>query len=128
MNILVVDDKPAIQLHLTQLLSSLGYTVDCAANGLDAYEKAQIGNYQLYVIDHLMPLMNGLQLSKNLKKLHHSQHPPIIFMTTQSLKDINRLAESSLFSSVHNKPINDDELIHEVITLLPDSNPTFIAS
>lgn len=108
MNILVVDDNKAVQEKLAALIISQGHNVDLAINGLDALGKAQQGNYQLFVIDHLMPLMNGVQLTKNLKANSLYSLVPVIFMTTQGIHTLKNLAEYSLFDKVIDKPINTE--------------------
>ncbi len=107
MNILVVDDKKAVQDKLATLLTAQGHNVDLAINGLDALAKIQHGSYQLFVIDHLMPLMNGVQLTKNIKANPELVHLPVIFMTTQGTNSLKSLAEYSLFDKVIDKPIDE---------------------
>lgn len=114
MNILVVDDKKSVQDMLYNLLSDKGYNVDVANNGLDALGKANKGNYQLYIIDHLMPLMNGLKLSKNLKNNPETSDKNIIFITTQGEKAVQSLPEYKLFDQVLDKPINESRLLELV--------------
>lgn len=121
MNILVVDDKKTVQDLLSELLISQGHSVDKAINGLDALGKAQQGNYQLFIIDHLMPLMNGLQLTKNLKNIPELADRKIIFMTTQGSHTLKALPEFPLFDSVIDKPINK-ELLLNLITEFSDSS------
>ncbi|PKI17084.1 response regulator [Colwellia sp. 12G3] len=111
MNILVVDDNKAVQEKLAALIISQGHNVDLAINGLDALGKAQQGNYQLFVIDHLMPLMNGVQLTKNLKASQLSAQVPVIFMTTQGIHTLKKLVEFSLFDQVIDKPINEERFL-----------------
>ena len=117
MNILVVDDKESVQHTLTELLSLHGYKVDTAHNGLDALSKVQNGNYQLFVIDHLMPLMNGVQLTKNLKSHPELADIKIIFMTTQGINSVKALPEFNLFDKVIDKPINKVGFIDLVVEL-----------
>jgi len=117
MHILVVDDKQAVRDSLINLLEGNGYKVDSACNGLDAFEKAQKFNYDLFIIDHLMPIMNGLQLTKNLSQQAETMLTPILFMTTQGVESINNAAEAQLFSSILAKPINEENLLSQVIQL-----------
>jgi len=111
MNILVVDDNKAVQEKLATLLTSKGHSVDRAINGLDALGKAQQADYQLFIIDHLMPLMNGVQLTKNLKNNEIFSDVPVIFMTTQGTNSLKGLAEFNLFNKVIDKPINEQEFL-----------------
>ena len=126
MNILVVDDNKPVQEKLAALIASQGHTVDLAINGLDALGKAQQGDYQLYVIDHLMPLMNGVQLTKNLKTEHLSPLVPVIFMTTQGTQTLKSLAEFNLFDKVIDKPINEKHfltILSELVNVNFENDP-----
>jgi len=111
MKILVVDDNKAVQEKIAALLISQGHSVDLAINGLDALGKAQQADYQLFVIDHLMPLMNGMQLTKNLKNNEQFSDVPVVFMTTQGTQTLKNLVEYSLFDKVIDKPINEQTFL-----------------
>ncbi|MGB0937667.1 MAG: response regulator [Colwellia sp.] len=111
MHVLVVDDSKAIQDSLSKLLSSLGYTVETACNGLDALDKAQNGEHDLYIIDHLMPLMNGVLLTKNLSNIEHCKETPILFISTQDIKEVKQLPERNLFTQILAKPLQENELL-----------------
>lgn len=117
MNILVIDDKKSVRDTISKFLVSLGHSVNTAVNGLDGYEKAQKTPYNLYIIDHLMPLMNGVILSKNLKKNPFCAQTPILFMTTQGIDSVKRLPEFTLFSSIISKPLNETTFISVVESL-----------
>jgi two-component system chemotaxis response regulator CheY len=122
MNVLIIDDNKSVRDAIKKQLISLGYMVDIAVNGLDGFEKAQEKPYHLYIIDHLMPLMNGVVLSKNLKKILFCAKIPIIFMTTQEIDSVKRLPEFSLFNSIISKPINETSLIAVVESLTDTSS------
>ena len=124
MNILVVDDNKTVQEKLATLIISQGHNVDLAINGLDALGKAQQGNYQLFVIDHLMPLMNGVQLTKNLKSNQQFSSVPVFFMTTQGSHTLKELAEFSLFDRVIDKPIDEEHFL----TILTEFSGTHFES
>jgi two-component system chemotaxis response regulator CheY len=111
MNILVIDDKESVRDAISKFLVSLGHSVSTAVNGLDGFEKAQQTPYHLYIIDHLMPLMNGVVLSKNLKKKPFCAKTPVLFMTTQGIDSVKRLPEFTLFSSIISKPFNETTFI-----------------
>ena len=95
----------------------LGYNVETAVNGLDALEKIKSNNYQLIIVDHLMPLMNGVQLTKNLKYTEQYKNIPILFMTTQGAETVKLMPEYKLFFSVIDKPINKVQLLNLISKL-----------
>ena len=117
MNVLVIDDKKSVRDTISNLLVSLGHSVNTAVNGLDGFEKAQEAPYHLYIIDHLMPLMNGVVLSKNLKQKPFCAKTPILFMTTQEIDSVKRLPEFTLFNSIISKPVNKTTFISAVESL-----------
>ncbi len=124
MDILVVDDKPLVLTVLTRLLTGIGYNVVTACNGLDGFEKAQQGNFQLFIIDHLMPVMNGAQLAKNLKQTKQTALTPIIFMTTQDVSRIAGIDEAVFFDSIIAKPIDNQKLLSSIEKLV-DLSPLY---
>jgi CheY-like chemotaxis protein len=114
MYILLIDDKKPILDFVTPLLIASGHIVETASNGLDAFEKAQQHSFDLYIIDHLMPVMNGLQLSKNLLNNPFTANTPIIFMTTQNTAEVTALTRSLSFKAIIAKPIEEKSLLSAV--------------
>ena len=59
----------------------------------NANTRADIGSsFDLLIIDHKMPLMDGLTLLKNLRQLGQYHHTPILFVTTQDVTEVEPLA------------------------------------
>ncbi|MDO6428011.1 response regulator [Thalassotalea sp. 1_MG-2023] len=123
MQILIVDDKPVVLEQLRTLLADFPCEIDSAGNGLDALEKAQKKQYDLFIVDHLMPVMNGLQLVKNLEKKQLLANATLFFMTTQGASAANMTAESSLFDQLIEKPINVDLFNQVIEPLFSQINP-----
>ncbi len=121
MQVLVVDDKAAVVELLTQLLTPIGATVTTAANGLDAFTKAQSNSFDLFIVDHLMPVMNGVQLVKNLKSKSLTSNTPVLFISTQDLSTVEALEEYPLFDAILAKPIEQD-LFYQAINFLVPAN------
>lgn len=122
MHILVVDDKQPIVEAVSRLLCSRGFTVDTASNGLAALEIATKNSFDLFIIDHLMPVMNGLQLVKNLKQRDVTCNVPVLFMTTQDVNSLTQLDEYALFDAIISKPIDEDLFYSAINQLLPTNS------
>ncbi len=67
--ILVVDDDEAVRDTVCEALTMLGYATECANDASDALDRFRPGRYQLVVTDLAMPLINGLELARQLRVL-----------------------------------------------------------
>ncbi|MFQ5645843.1 MAG: response regulator [bacterium] len=79
--ILVVDDLSIRQLQKMSL-EGAGYRVETAVNGLEAWEKIQEKKYHLVVTDVEMPEMNGLELTRKIKKSKKYKTIPVVIVTS----------------------------------------------
>lgn len=107
-NVLYVEDDNDIAIIITKYLKKLFNKVDCACNGeegLDLYSK---NKYDLVVTDIQMPKVDGLEMSKQIKKVNEEQN--IIIISAYS--DICKLTESIKIGvdGYILKPINYDNL------------------
>ncbi|MBA6389200.1 response regulator [Colwellia sp. BRX10-3] len=118
MKILVVDDNKTILDSLSTVLFNQGYFVSTARHGLGASEKLQNDYYDLVIVDHLMPIMNGIQLTKHIRQHDVLADIPVIFMTTQGRKAVELVCNTDIFSAIIEKPINEKILLKLLNDLL----------
>ncbi|MCZ7403041.1 MAG: response regulator [Candidatus Methanoperedens sp.] len=81
MKVLAVDDTKNDRLLLTKILSSAGYDVKSACNGIEALHIIENEKPDLIISDIMMPEMDGFMLCMELKKNHGTSDIPIIFYT-----------------------------------------------
>ena len=79
--ILVVEDDYKSQQLLQQFLTSNGYKVDCANDGLEGIQMYKDRNYNLILLDIVMPNLDGFSMCKMIRK---ESDVPIIFVTAFS--------------------------------------------
>jgi two-component system response regulator VanR len=77
--ILVVEDDTQIQELIVEFLKSQDYEVDAANDGVDGYEKFKNNEYDLIILDVMMPRLDGYSLCKMIRKV--TNEIPIIFLT-----------------------------------------------
>jgi CheY-like chemotaxis protein/anti-sigma regulatory factor (Ser/Thr protein kinase) len=77
--ILVVDDEPALRDLFSEVLTRAGYSVETAADGLEALERMRADAFDLILLDVWMPRMNGLEV---LARLREGHSPARVIITT----------------------------------------------
>ena len=89
MKILVAEDDQRTAEYIRKGLVESGYTVDCVHNGKDALSQCLYNNYDLVVMDRMMPGMDGLDVLKALRAA--KSLIPVIFLT--ALADVDDRVE-----------------------------------
>ena len=108
--ILVVEDEPAISEVCRRVLSSEGFRVDIAANGLVAQNMIEERQYDLCLIDIRTPQMNGKELYQWLKEKHQPLAGRVIFTTGDVMSgDTEAFLEQAACPFLP-KPFTPDEL------------------
>lgn len=81
--LLLVDDDDFIRLVIGENLAQLGYQVDTAQDGLQAWEKLEIDphGYDLILLDKNMPRMDGIALLKRIKADERMTELPVVMLT-----------------------------------------------
>ncbi len=81
MRILVIEDEPLLAQSIRQGLSDENYAVDVFHNGREGYEQASVEEYDLILLDVMLPEMDGFAIAKKLRT--EKNKTPIIFLTAK---------------------------------------------
>lgn len=110
-DILIVDDN-ILNLKVAQrILSDYKFNITCLQSGAEAIEKIKGGaRYDLIFLDHMMPLMDGIQTLKTLKNLEGVKIPPVIALTANAMVGMKEFYLKEGFDGYISKPINREEL------------------
>lgn len=81
--VLVVDDAATVRLYHSRLLGDAGFTVQEAANGLEAVESAMTTPFDLFVVDVNMPKMDGYACVETLRGDTVATSAPIVMISTE---------------------------------------------
>jgi len=117
-NILTVDDSASIRLTTNIALSNAGYSVSEAVNGAEGIAKATSGQFDLIVTDLNMPVMDGLTMIRELRKIPSQMGVPIIFLTTESDGSIKEQAKAAGATGWLTKPFDPEGLVKIVKKVL----------
>ena len=115
MKILVVEDEHRIANSIKKGLEQERYTVDLVYDGAEGYDLASTEDYDLVILDLMLPGMNGLEICKKLRKVDN--HVPILILTAKSqtedkVEGLNNGADDYL-----TKPFSFEELVARVRAL-----------
>jgi diguanylate cyclase (GGDEF)-like protein len=124
--VLVADDDPAQRLLLQSVVEQLGLKVEQAENGLEAVKCFKACKPDLVLLDIKMPLMDGLQASKQIRQTPNGKHVPIVLITgSDDHASINQAFDLGV-TDFMTKPVIWPILAHRLRYLLK-ANADFMA-
>src|SRR5215471_11295571 len=110
--ILVVDDEPHIRNVVTRALEAAGYGIDSAADGATGLELALTGEYQLVILDVVMPVRDGGQVLRQLRRLRPDQRVLVLSCLSDVTAKVDLLDAGA--KDYLTKPFSLDELLARV--------------
>ena len=126
MKILVAEDEPTLNKIIAKRLKIETYSVDSAFNGKEALEYLNAAEYDLLIVDIMMPEMDGLTLVKTIRQ--QGSQVPVLFLTALDSTQDKVTGLDSGGDDYLVKPFEFDELLARIRSLLRRSNPQQTAS
>ncbi|MBQ5417643.1 MAG: response regulator, partial [Oscillospiraceae bacterium] len=117
--ILAVDDNPENLRVIKMLLERTMITVDTASDGITAADMAQASDYDMIFLDYMMPVTDGIETLKIMRKNGLPEKVPVVALTAEALSGSEDKFLSAGFTSYLSKPVSHHELEKTLITLLP---------
>ena len=114
--ILVADDDKNIRRLFTAVLENAGYTVVTAENGEEALRLLDTERIDLAVVDVMMPVMDGYELTRELRSAREDL--PILMVSARQLAEDRRQGFLSGTDDYVTKPVDEEELILRIRALL----------
>jgi signal transduction histidine kinase/CheY-like chemotaxis protein len=111
--VLVAEDNPVNQMLISELLNEMSVTYDLAENGEEAYQLFKENEYDLVLMDHNMPIMDGakaLALILAYEEEQKSVHTPVIALTANALHGDEERFLAMGFDAYMAKPIETAKL------------------
>lgn len=120
--ILIVDDDSDIREFLSYNLGREGYEVHCAANGIEAIQKAGQTNPDLILLDIMMPGADGIEVCQQLRELPEMNRVIIVFLTARS-EDYSQIAGFDAGADDYiTKPVKPKIIVKKIESLLRHHN------
>lgn len=111
MKIMTVDDSPTVRQMLRMTLKGAGYDVVEAENGEDALRKLEKEQINMLITDLNMPMMNGIELTRNVRHKDGLRFLPIIMLTTESQESIKQAGKAAGASGWIVKPFKPEQVL-----------------
>jgi len=116
--VLLVDDDPVILKLLQVNFEMEGYTVVCANDGVEGLEKARSERPDIVLCDIMMPRMDGLEVTRELKGSDDTKDIPIILLSAKAQASDVQAGKDMGADDYLTKPFDPLELLERVSELL----------
>ena len=114
--ILVIDDEKVLVKGIKFNLENEGYEVEVGHDGEEAVEKARSGNFDLIILDLMMPKIDGLQACMSIREF---STVPIIMLTANAIVGAKEMYLSKGFDNYLSKPVEVNDLEKMLLKYLP---------
>lgn len=124
---LIVDDMRINRIVLASILATHGITSDQAENGMECIKLCRENDYDLVLLDHRMPELDGVDTLVRLKEMfkERGRDVPIICHTTEEGRSNVNLYKAAGFADVLIKPVDPRELFEAIMVYLKDEDDSF---
>ncbi len=109
MRILIAEDEKPLARALVKIMEKSNYSADCVYNGADALSYLDLGNYDVAILDIMMPKMDGITALKALRAAGNSV--PVLLLTAKGEIDDKVLGLDSGANYYLTKPFDTKELL-----------------
>lgn len=117
--ILIVDDEYLIRNVIKEYCQNEGYKVDEAQNGEEAIDKVYENNYDLIIMDVMMPKLDGIKASKEIKQI---KDIPIIMLSARTEEEDKLLGFETGIDDYITKPFSPKELMARIKAVTKRNN------
>lgn len=119
--VLVVDDVPLNLKVIEGLLKETELRIDLAASGQECLEMIEKETYDVILLDHMMPNMDGIETLKKMLSLGDifNKRTPVIAMTANAIVGAKQEYLDAGFTDYLSKPVREQELNEMLIKYLP---------
>ncbi len=114
--ILLVEDDPNFGIVLRDYLGMNNFEVVLAKNGMEGFEKFKKQEYDVCILDVMMPYKDGFTLAREIRQ--QNQHVPIIFLTAKTMKEDVLEGYKAGADDYLNKPFDSEVLLVKINTIL----------
>ena len=120
--VLLAEDEEVLRMLIVDTLEDEDFTVDEAADGGEAMDLFQKNQYDLVILDYMMPVYTGLEVIEKIRAAETTQHTKILMLSAKSQAS----EQDSIFQVGADyfmaKPFSPLELVELVVEILNENN------
>ena len=118
-SVLLVEDNDVNAMLATEIVSQVGLAVDRVKNGAEAIEAVQQGRYDIVLMDVHMPVMDGLEATRRIRRLAGPvARIPIVAMTANAMKSDEEACQAAGMNDFVSKPFKADQFVTALLRVL----------
>ncbi len=126
--VLLVEDNALNRRLAKEILGESGVVLDMAENGQEALEAVQRNNYQLVLMDVQMPVMDGFEATRAIRRLPGFESLPIIAMTANAMAQDRDDSISAGMNDFLPKPIDATQLLEMLVRWIASPPPADVSA
>ncbi|QSS99586.1 response regulator [Pontibacillus sp. ALD_SL1] len=119
--ILIADDEEVLRMLIVDTLEEEGYELEEAEDGIEAFEKVQENEYDLLILDYMMPGMTGMtgiEVAERIKALNGKERMKIMMLTAKNQQkdvDASKAAGIHYYMAKPFSPLQLIELVEDIL-------------
>ncbi|MGN0638128.1 MAG: ATP-binding protein [Huintestinicola sp.] len=117
--VLITDDNRSNLLVAEGLLKPTGIQVDCASSGAQCLNRLRANKYDVLLLDHMMPEMDGVETLKKIREENLAPGMPVVALTANAVSGARDMYVEYGFEDYLPKPISGNSLEKMLLKLLP---------
>ena len=110
LDILVAEDNPINQTLIKKVLGKMGHNVVIAEDGQQAIDELHKAKYDIVLMDMLMPVMDGITATEEIRKLSQFKDLPIVAMTANAMSEYKNKCIDAGMNDFVSKPVRREKL------------------
>ncbi|MGT2772450.1 response regulator transcription factor [Streptococcus marimammalium] len=126
MKILIVEDEIDLNKSIAKLLKTQHYTTDCAFNGQEALDYVAVSDYDVIILDVMMPQMDGFEFLKRLRST--GNQVPVLMLTAKDAIEDRVFGLDLGADDYLTKPFVFDELMARIRAMMRRGNRNVLSN
>ncbi|RXJ01916.1 response regulator [Anaerobacillus alkaliphilus] len=118
--ILLAEDEEVLRMLIVDTLEDDGYEIDEASDGLEALEFIEENDYDLVIVDYMMPGLTGLEVIEKVRTMPNKTELKMMMLTAKSQQkdeEAAKRAGANYFLAKPFSPIKLAELVGEIVNV-----------